>query len=438
MRKLAITIALLLSLTTFAMADEPVQLWEQTYISEIGNETEYVSFTDFRTGYGIATLDGTVVIPQQYGDINFASLDYQGYFTVANENITNNLSLIDINNNKLTSRMYGDIKMISENWFVGVVLTKTTGDDYDYSSWFSDNRYIVDYYDIYHLPTGKIGSLQRGEYKSAKAFGDYLLVADLNGAVQLYNRSLTPVSSQFTRSYDCEYYIAQNTKDVFSRITGQKIASGYVSVDSLNGDLFAVRDQQYCYGIIDRQGKLILDTDYASVSYSSMTGMIEIKKDGYVGLFDPNTKKIVLPCEYDSIIAPDHYNINNRGYYMVEKASKVGYVNANNQITCPLSYSKAAMTLVGCTMYAADLDGTYKLVAADGTITPLPGVTEISKYYNSPDGYYLVIKNQAGLWGIMDWHGNLIVDYCAQYDGDFDFVDATHFIYDSKSMYQIK
>lgn len=432
------------SLLTGAIADEAFLLWEEDYINTIGEETQYVEFRDYRNGngYGLCTMDGTVVIPGQYRDLSFASLEYLGFFTVANENSTNNLSLINLDNKVLTETLYGEINIVSNDWFIGVVLEQTYGADYDYSNWFGDDKYIVARYDVYYIPAGKkVGSLQRGQCHNSKAFGEYLLISDTNGNVQLYDKDFHAVNSAFSKVYDCEFYIhasGLNQSYITSRITGEKITTGYTSVSDLDGNYFSVQDSQRNYGIIDRQGNLVLDTAYEQISYSSMTGAIKIKSNGLTGLFDPESKKIVLPCEYDDIIAPDYYHINNNGYYMVEKDGKVGYVNAANKITCPLSYAKSAMTLLGCTMYAADLDGTYKLVAADGTITPLPGVTEISKHYNSPSGYYIVVKNKDNLWGIMDWHGNLVINYCVNYDSMFDFLDDTHFIYNDNSVYEIK
>lgn len=446
MRKTAALFALLLVLTLFlsavATAEEPVLLWEANSISTLYNSTSAVKVYTPRAGYGIYTLDGKTLLPCQYADIN----DYYcvpGYYEVSIADGVNSAALVNNQNVILTQETYGDIRMINEDWFIGFVLEVTTEPDYDYRSWGSEH-YLISRCDVYYTGSGKVGSLSRAQYEDAKAHGDYLLVKDRTGGIQLYDKNLEPVDSAFEYYYNGDYYIqsAGMTKYVTHRITGERIASGYsdVSNDAFNGEVLVVYSSlDGGYGLIDLKGNVLIPCAYGTYIHECKdTRYVKVKQRNAYGLYDLEKRTFVIPCEYTDILTPESDIINYRGYFLVEKDGKLGYVDESGKVTCNITYSKSAMTQLGCTMYASDLDGTYKLVAADGAITPLAGVTEISKYNCSPDGYYLVVKNRDGLWGIMDWHGNLIVDYCVQYEYDFDFVDATHFIFDDKAMYELK
>ena len=438
----ALLLVLTLCLSAVATAEEPVLLWEADSISSLSNSSSAVKVYNRRTGYGVYALDGKTLLPCQYTSIS-DSYCVPGYYVVSIADGVNKEALVNNKNVILTEETYGDIKMINADWFIGFVLEATTKEDYDYRSWGSEH-YLISRCDVYYTGSGKVGSLSRVQYKDAIAHGDYLLVKDRTGGLQLYDKHLHPVSSAFEYYSNGDYYIqsAGKTTYVTHRITGERIASGYsdVSNDTFNGEVLEVYSSlSGGYGLIDLKGNVLIPCAYGTyINECKDSRYAEVQQQNAYGLSDLEKRTFVIPCEYADILTPDYKTLNYRGYFLVEKDGKLGYVDESGKVTCNITYSKSAMTKLGCTMYAADLDGTYKLVAADGVITPLAGVTEISEYHRSPDGYYLVVKNREGLWGIMDWHGNLIVDYCGQSEYDFDFVDVTHFIFDDKAMYELK
>ena len=142
-----------------------------------------------------------------------------------------------------------------------------------------------------------------------------------------------------------------------------------------------------------------------------------MEKDGLYGLIDLNGA-CVVPCEYDEIerlaFAGDYvYGLG--GYACVEKGGKFGYVSLETgEATCPINYVDP--TIVGLSMVAPDITGALYIIAADGTATS----TDYVDVYDSTrgDGTLLMVQNAEGFWGLVDWHGNVLLDFT--FDSSYD------------------
>lgn len=438
--KKIITVILLLALFLVpmqAMAQRESrykEIWSADSI-DIIRGSNFVKVNNYRKGNGIFTADGKVIIPLMYGAL-YTDSDCPLYYEVFNENGINNHALIDTENRILIPFEYSDYEIISEDWVAAIVLAKTNGEPYDYSSGFfgsGPDKYIIERVDIYYMKNRTmVGSFTRSQFERAETHGDYLLVEDRSDNLQLYDKSFNKVDTSFDYFYQHEFYIDTSNSiqgEICSRITGESIGKSYSDVDALdNTDYYRVTGKRAGSGVIDRYGNIIVELDYDKVDYTAYGNCVTVEQDGLFGLFDLASKKLILPCEYDEILydTTDGYIFN--GYICVVKNGKVGYVNIDNQITCPIQYTKSAVTNIGCVAYAAGFDG-FQLIAADGIITKLDNIAEISKYYCSPSGYFLVAKNNDGLWGVIDWHGEIVIDFHAKYDSKFEFIDDEYMIY---------
>jgi len=447
MKKLVAMIALLLALllSCGALAETAVLLWEADQINPLYSDTTRVKVYMQDQGYGIATLAGEVTVNLEHDSLSDINC-MPGYVISAVRNSgIHDSRLISPEGDVLTEELYGDIIMFSQTWYAGVMLTETASDDGDYYS--GGQEYLIDRVDIYHAANGKVGALTRDQYLRAVAYGDHLLVLDRESNVQLYDSKFTPVESTFKTSVDGEYYSASKglTRGIFSRITGEQIATGYSKVSSevYNGNrLLVYSEPAQGWGMIDLQGNVLIpcakDVEFYDLRADRYIKFTQNGTYGIFGLYDMETGKQVVPCEYNSFLSADYEHYNFCGYFAVEKDGMVGYVDENGAVTVALTYDEDDVDVLGCTMVKED-NGVYSLIAADGVITALEGVTEVYTNGNGASlGRYIAVKNADGLWGLVDWHGNLIVDYTARYDSQFRFIDATHFIYDSKFMYEIQ
>ena len=96
----------------------------------------------------------------------------------------------------------------------------------------------------------------------------------------------------------------------------------------------------------------------------------------------------------------------------MEKAGKFGYVSLETgEVTCPVNY--AAPTIIGLSMIVPDITGELYIIAADGTATP----TTYAEFYEYPsgDGTLLKAKTAEEMWGLVDWHGNVVLDFTFDY-----------------------
>lgn len=436
----AFLLALLLSCGALAEIAVPVasEIYTDHYSLNAIGETDAVEI-QHGGKVGLMALDGTVIIEPQYGHIRLADSDFPGLYIVANENGDNNFSLIDRSNTLLTKELYGDIVIISDDWFLGVVLKKTSGSDYDYSG-YSDTKYKVSRYDVYYRPTGEIvGTLKRDQYAHSKAFGEYLLVENDKGKVQLYDKNFKKVSSTFEDSYDPEFTV-NDSNEIVSNISGEKIASGYRNIIRVNSEYYqVVTADTFLYTYIDRSGNELIPPakyHFGDNYVTDTAAYVEVTLDGLTGLYDLRSQTFAVPIAYDKLIDINFgARIASHGYVCVEKDGLLGYVR-DGAVTCPVSYAKADMTVLGCSMFSKDASGIYTFVAADGQVTVLDSVTEINTYSSDPLGKYIAVKNADGLWGLMDWHGQWVLEASVSY-ADFDFLDATHFI-SGTTIYEIR
>lgn len=433
--------ALLLSvmLIPAACAESIELLWEGKTLSTLSESASAVTVYEYGKGYGLMTLDGQEILPMQYNRISNSKCTEGFYVANSGEDMNGN-TLFDQSGKALTDGLYGDIEMLSDKWVVASKLVLTTDENYDYWAFGSSDHYNIDTCDVIYVPSGKVATLTRDQYQSATAFGDYLLVLDRSGAVQLYDSQFQPVESAFTASYQDEYYITDKGLSrnlLVSRITGETIATGYEDVNEVFSDIFISVENEDGTGLIDNTGAVLLNCEYDDIDESNNPRYLELEKDGLLGLYDLEACQIVLPCEYDSFLDPDYETMCYNGYFIVEKDGKFGYTNGT-AMTYPMEYAEDDVLLMGSSFLIENEDETYTLVAADGVVTPLTGVTEVEDRNNASLGRYILAANAEGLWGILDWHGTWIVEPILNSMFDFDFVDANHIIVDDDYMYVIK
>ena len=429
---LVLLLALTLCLPAFAEESSGISL------VAAGTFSPYADFEDdcarvIDTGdtglEGVFDIQGNQIIPCEYG-----SLDEYGvcsYYTVQNENGTNMLGALNAAGELVVPMEYGDIDFLSEKWALGVKLEVTDTEPYDYQALFGDENYIVTAYDVYDLESAAmVGSLTREDVNSAQAYGDYLFIEDRDGVVTVYDATLTAVGNAESLY---EAYTS-NEEGVISLGSGEVVVPGYGFSSDLGSGRIAIYDENYDDGVADLEGNIIVPCgEYDYIYEYDMNGYARVEKDDQYGLIDLNGN-LVVPCEYDGFESLNYggdyvYGLN--GYACVEKGGKFGYVSLETgEVTCPVNY--AAPTIIGLSMIVPDITGELYIIAADGTATP----TTYAEFYEYPDGDGTLLKAATAeeKWGLVDWHGNVVLDFNYDYASAMLIApDATALLVDTEN-----
>ena len=417
MKKLLLCLlALMLAVPALAEGDAAITL------TPAGSFSSYADFEDdcarvidtSDEGFeGAFDIQGNALIPCEYGALQ--EYGVSDYYTVQNESGVNMAGVVNAEGTLVVPMEYGDIDFLSDRWAMAVKLEVTDGADYDYEALFGDENYIVTAYDFYDLAAGAmIGTLSRDDLRSAEAFGDYIFVMDHADNVTIYDAAFTAVGSADSL-YDA---YASSDEGVVYLPTGEVVLPGYRYNSDLGFGLLCVADEDYNYGVVDLEGNIVVPFgEYDYVYEFDLNGYARVEKDSLCGLIDLSGK-CVVPCEYDEIerlaFAGDYvYGLG--GYACVEKGGKFGYVSLETgEVTCPINYVDP--TVIGLSMVARDITGALYIIAADGTATSTDYVDVYDSTYG--DGSLLMVQNAEGFWGLVDWHGNVVLDFT--FDSSYD------------------
>ena len=422
MKKLLIALVAL-ALCVPAMAEAPAT---QISLEPAGSFSAYANFEDDCARVidendeylmGVFDIQGENIIPCEYGDLSQYSVS--SYYTVINESGVNKVGALNAAGELVIPMEYGDIDFLSEKWAVGVKLEVT-----------DDENYIVPAYDVYDLEgAAMVGTLTREQMDNAEAHGDYLFIEDREGTVTMYDPAFSALG---TTEYIYEAYDSSEEGVVFLP-TGEVVAPGYRFSSDLGSGLLCVSDENYDYGVIDLAGNVIVDFGaYDTIYDYDESGYARVEKDDKYGLIDL-AGNLVVPCEYDgfeSLSYGGRYVYGLNGYACVEKDGKYGYVSLETgEVTCPINY--ASPTIIGLSMIVPDISGELYIIAADGTTTATTYV-EFNEYPGG-DGTLLKAMTAEEKWGLVDWHGNVLVEPVYDYASAMLIsADATAMLVDSE------
>lgn len=414
MKKLCLLL-LALALCLPALAEESAEI----ALVPAGTFSDYADFEDDCARVidengeylqGVFDIQGNELIPCAYGDLS--EYGVSSFYTVQNESGLNKMGALNAAGELVMPMEYGDIDFLSERWAIGVKLEVTDTEPYDYQALFGDENYIVTAYDVYDLEAAALaGTLAREDMNSAQAYGDYLFVEDHDGVVTIFDAALNAVGNAESLY---EAY-GSNEEGVYFLPTGEVVVPGYGFRSDLGNGLLCVYDDNYDSGVADLEGNIIVPCGEYEYFYEfDINGYARVEKDGKYGLIDLEGN-LVVPCEYDgfeSLSYGGDYVYGLNGYACVEQAGKYGYVSLETgAVTCPVTYAQP--TIIGLSMIVPDITGELYIIAADGTATPT-SYAEFNEYPGG-DGMLLKAATAEEKWGLVDWHGNVLLDFAYDY-----------------------
>ena len=386
---------------------EKVQEMEDVYMA-LSNAYLVVKRDD-NNHYALADFNGNLLTEYIYD----SSFNIKNGLVEARENlrnVSNTAGVLAADGSVLIPAQYAEVEIFGAHWAAGIMLSETNSMDYDYSSWSSDRKYIIDQMDLYFVSGNqaiKRASLTREEYGYIETNGEYINIEDRTGTVRTYDGSFNLLSTEATSVYNFD-------------LVDTKKYSSYSDPDT------------YLYGIQDGMGNKVT-APFASYIYDEKNGYIKYtaeQSDGKSkkGLVNVRGEEI-LPAVFDDIYEDGYgpysedyetdYRYDMKGYFKIIQDDKLGYAVTGGRLTCEPKYASSAMSAYGVAAYYQNPDGSYILISADGVETRID--TEYLNVISRASGFLWEAYDDK--YSILDWHGNVLLEdtgsYTVTQDGNY-------------------
>ncbi len=448
-RILALALACMI-LCASALAEVTGPLFEAEDMSDSGATQSGTFIFSQDRKEGLVDREGNVLAIAQFGNLSYVD---EGYYEATNEGGFNTSALVSANGEAITPYAYSDFDVISPNWAVGAVLEGTNDKDgSDYSVIFGEFDYaVVVRYDVFYLPEKKLaGTFERTQYSRAReaGVGGYLIVQDKNNGIAVYDTALNPVDTLLTSLYDAEFIVRSenelSAEALYNAVTGELVADRkYGNLSNIGKGYATFYDgNARLYGILSPQGEELCPPTFNMINSSLIAGhyvkVTQNREDGTSaeGLFDLDTGALAVPCLYEHVYTWGDKAPINDGYVCVEQDGKLGFIDLEGNVTCPVQYAKDSVVYFGCTLGATDMTGAVTIIAADGTVTPLEGVTKLDtkNSLTDSDGYFLTVENADGKHAVVNWHGEQVIDFVLDYGASVYGADC---LFTGRSIYKL-
>ncbi len=356
--------------------------------------------------YTLIDAEGTALTTEPY-----ISMDAkEDMFEVAVESGVNVTGLIDGQGNPVIPMQYGDINYLSSRWQIGVILEEATAENYDYSSFFGNDYYLVSGYDVYYNGA-KIGSLDRMDYRYGYAYGDFLYVGTRDDRALFYDSQFNP-SGYESNYYSGEYETSNGA--IWHKGSNQEafVAGCTLTPEQVEQPLYEKNGQ-----LLDLQGNIVADVSKYDYFLGYKAGYFRVSLNGKEGIIDSQGNE-VIPCEYDSIGSSSNYF--GAGYQLVVKDDKVGFVNTKGEETCPFTYSSTiADTYYSPFSSLNDLEGNTIVIS--GQIGELPTRYTKVSFNSSNTCPMFAAVDLEGNAGVIDLAGKTVIPFDGTYTNTYNF-----------------
>jgi len=328
----------------------------------------------------------------------------------------NYVGLLDARGQLLIPPSYNQIRFLDDDWALGYVLEPATGDVGDFSDRSTGEKYLLQRADV--LYQGRvIGALTREEFLpsyNAGVTGPYMYVRQTTESGyyidKAFNKTVVAedfITSEFTSVYRqgvfhnptqqwafCEgctltedqvsnavWY--DDNADCLIDLQGNVIKSG-LKFDYVRayGEYFSVRLNKL-YGIMDKQGNIIVEPIYKEIPYSYEGGL--------------------FASEYQTALT--------------EKGC-LHYLDKQGNVTASVEYELSTSDYKGASSSAAFavVNNMGKYIVITATHGELP--TKYEDYLTPQNGQKLLVLKKDGLWGAIDMAGNTVVPFIHKYSMD--------------------
>ena len=280
----------------------------------IGNEYQSISYNsesntltlEKTRRYGMATLDGEVVIPVEFAQVDSTgkyiyTTDVDGNVKVYQEDgnpaeIDSNVYILETENENY------QIKIDNSQGSVYSILNKNgeqiTTQNYSYINYLYDNYFIVS------VTGGKVGVINDKEepiieiqYDSIeKVEGTDYIITRLseNSSTQLYDKNfkeLCEMTNAIVQTEENYVKVYNDTETKYFDLEGNEKQN----TEILSNNQIYAKSQDGKWGFVDKSGNVVVDYIYDKVTDLNSYGYAGIKLDGKWGVVNSNGEVIVEP-----------------------------------------------------------------------------------------------------------------------------------------------
>lgn len=398
--------AIINATNTVALGDHPAEIIDvftgDVRLTEAGKikaesfirGSNLVAFKDVGGGYALMDLNGNTLTQSIYTE----DFDYNDGYIVATTMVDGCQGVLNTDGTTVVPFQYDVADALGTLWGVGYHLAVTSGDDYDFFG--GSKRYVIDTADLYYFGRDSmqpVATLTREQYANSHATGDYLNIADRNGAVTTYDSNFQAV--QYPDSlYDSSYDEASRAAKLLS-----KQLDMYVERFKGNYAMVSFPRNAYSHGLIDRYGN------------------------------------IIVPAQFDYFLTSDSDLYFSSGYVGAKLNDQFVYVTQGGTVTATFTgVDYYDVRNSGMAAYAKSDDGSYTLLSGDGIMTNLG--TKYSSFNSITDSKGMLWRgrNSDYTYDLLDWHGNVLLsgydNYSVSGNGNYLIVQDG---YTSSTLYLI-
>ena len=323
--------------------------------------------------YGYANYRGTIILNPIYTQLERVTeiANEKGVYFIAFKNgqaglLKNNKEILNYEYEDIQYNVLGSIFVTKRNGKYGAVNLEGT---------------TVLYPEYDNVYTG-------GMYLNALKDKD-IFIFDLNG-----NKIETNEVSK-TKTENANYYITIDKNNKYKVVDSKDniiIDKDYTYIEYLPGDYFIVeRDSKS--GIIDSNGKSVIELKYDSISRINETDILQMEKDKNIALYNLNMKEIV---SMDNAIVKEVKD--EKAYILLYSDTDFKYLDKEGNILTSQNLFE------NNTLFAKNINGKWGFVDKEGNLkvqNDYELVTDFNKY-----GFAGIKKD--GKWGSINQNGEVV------------------------------
>lgn len=293
--RIAVALTVALALAAGALA-EPKLVGEFEDVNWIIGSN--LLYKQGRGGYSIVNIDGEAITGEdfarrfdyRYGQIVTQKVDVSG---------VNCLGTVNLEGTEVIPFQYGDIKVANEYWALAYTFVPATADNYDYGSVSGDVYYLIDKVAIYNIEKGwLVCSFARANFEDFYVHGNTINIKDrASGVITAYDADFSVLGTGLDSLYADDYAPQEITTFRDNGQQGLMDSEGNVimepsfqMIDSFYGDYAEVSTGDTS-GLIDVNGNVVIPAEYEDIKfcYNGSTpqynnfGYFCVVKDGRLG-----------------------------------------------------------------------------------------------------------------------------------------------------------
>lgn len=284
------------------------ELIKNEYQSISYDQTNQLFVVEKSKKYGIATLEGKIIVPEQYNQIDIVGIylyakNEQG-ITVYNNNgteanIDRNIEILNTTNEKYRIRINNENG--TKYGVIGKDGKQMIEEKYNYIEYLYDNYFIVS------SENSKLGVIDDKDNVKIEIENDSLQKVENTNMVQavegdknitkLYSKDMRKICEMKDATIEVknDYIKIYNENEIkYFNLEGQELRNTEVYSNHI---LFAIQEGGK-WGFADKDGNIVVEAKYDKVTEFNEYGFAAVKKDGKWGAINTEGKETVEP-RYD-------------------------------------------------------------------------------------------------------------------------------------------